>query len=58
MLLDRFLFLLNNNLALLKFFLNLIERKNKNNNLVKTSFISLFSVARSMGISKEKMLAY
>ena len=54
MLLDRFLFLLNNNLALLKFFLNLIERKNKNNNLVKTSFISLFSVARSMGIRKEK----
>jgi uncharacterized membrane protein len=32
----------------------LIKRENKNNNLVKTSFISLLSVARSVGIKKNK----
>jgi hypothetical protein len=32
----------------------LIKRENKNNNLVKTSFISLLSVARSVGIKKKK----
>ena len=39
------------------FFFNLIKRENKNNNLVKTSFISLFSVAKSMGIKTKNKAA-